>query len=114
MLNLTRRTAVRAQNIRGGPGQGQTQTAKKAIVIRMPDDDAIQRKRERLAAETYEYFWNICPELTEPPSHFLNRCPRHSFIIFLCDRAKKISARSPVFAATVFTCARSSAREIKR
>ena len=30
----------------------------------MADDDAIQRKRERLAAETYEYFWNICPELT--------------------------------------------------
>jgi hypothetical protein len=75
VLNLTRRTAVRAQNIRSGPGQGQTQTAKKAIVIRMPDDDAIQRKRERLAAETYEYFWNICPELTEPPSHFINRGP---------------------------------------
>jgi hypothetical protein len=31
----------------------------------MPDEDAIQRKRERLAAETYRYFWNICPELTE-------------------------------------------------
>jgi hypothetical protein len=31
----------------------------------MPDDDAIRRKRERLAAETYDYFWNICPELTE-------------------------------------------------
>jgi hypothetical protein len=31
----------------------------------MADDDAIQCKRERLAAETYEYFWNICPELTE-------------------------------------------------
>jgi hypothetical protein len=30
----------------------------------MADDDAIQRKRERLAVETYEYFWNICPELT--------------------------------------------------
>jgi hypothetical protein len=30
----------------------------------MPDDDAIERKRERLAAETYEYFWNVCPELT--------------------------------------------------
>src|SRR5712691_3107951 len=30
----------------------------------MPDEDAIQRKRERLAAETYEYFWNVCPELT--------------------------------------------------
>jgi hypothetical protein len=37
---------------------------KKNIVIRMPDDDAIRRKRERLAAETYEYSWNICPELT--------------------------------------------------
>ena len=31
----------------------------------MPDDDAIRRKRGRLAAETYDYFWNICPELTE-------------------------------------------------
>jgi hypothetical protein len=31
----------------------------------MVHDDAIQRKREQLAAETYEYFWNICPELTE-------------------------------------------------
>jgi hypothetical protein len=30
----------------------------------MPDEDAIQRKRERLAAETYEYFWNVCPDLT--------------------------------------------------
>jgi hypothetical protein len=30
----------------------------------MADEDAIQRKRERLAAETYEYFWNVCPELT--------------------------------------------------
>ena len=27
-------------------------------------DEAIQRKRERLAAETHEYFWNVCPELT--------------------------------------------------
>jgi hypothetical protein len=30
----------------------------------MADEDAIERKRERLAAETHEYFWNICPELT--------------------------------------------------
>jgi hypothetical protein len=30
----------------------------------MVEEDAIQRKRERLAAETYEYFWNVCPELT--------------------------------------------------
>ena len=30
----------------------------------MADDDAIQRKRQRLAAEKYEYFWNVCPELT--------------------------------------------------
>jgi hypothetical protein len=30
----------------------------------MADEDAIQRKRERLAAETHEYFWNVCPELT--------------------------------------------------
>jgi hypothetical protein len=30
----------------------------------MADEDAIQRKRERLAAETYKYFWNVCPELT--------------------------------------------------
>ena len=30
----------------------------------MADEGAIQGKRERLAVETYEYFWNICPELT--------------------------------------------------
>jgi hypothetical protein len=30
----------------------------------MLDDDAIQRKRDRLAAGTYEYFWNVCPVLT--------------------------------------------------
>ena len=30
----------------------------------MLDDDAIRRKSDRLAAETYEYFWNVCPELT--------------------------------------------------
>jgi hypothetical protein len=43
----------------------------------MPDDDAIQRKRERLTVEMHEYFWNVCPErtarwkeamLTLPPS----------------------------------------------
>ena len=31
----------------------------------MADEDAIQRKRELLAVETYEYFWNVCPALTE-------------------------------------------------
>jgi hypothetical protein len=31
----------------------------------MADDDAILSKRKRLAAETYEYFWNVCPALTE-------------------------------------------------
>jgi hypothetical protein len=30
----------------------------------MADGGAIQRKRERLAAETCGYFWNVCPELT--------------------------------------------------
>jgi DNA polymerase III delta prime subunit len=30
----------------------------------MADEDAIQRKRERLTAETNEYYWNVCPELT--------------------------------------------------
>ena len=30
----------------------------------MADEEAIQLKREPLAAETYEYFWYICPELT--------------------------------------------------
>jgi hypothetical protein len=30
----------------------------------MADEDAIQRKHKLLAAETYEYFWNVCPELT--------------------------------------------------
>src|SRR5436305_662674 len=31
----------------------------------MADEEAIQRKRERLAAEKHVYFWNVCPELTE-------------------------------------------------
>ena len=30
----------------------------------MADDDAIQRKRDRLTAETRDYFWHTCPELT--------------------------------------------------
>jgi hypothetical protein len=30
----------------------------------MADEETVRRKRERLAAETYEYFWNVCPELT--------------------------------------------------
>jgi len=30
----------------------------------MADEEAIQRKRERLAAETNDYFWHTCPELT--------------------------------------------------
>ncbi|SRR6266404_6017650 len=30
----------------------------------MADDDAIQRKRERLTVQMHEYFWNVCPELT--------------------------------------------------
>src|SRR5260370_28432004 len=30
----------------------------------MPDEDAMQRKRERLTVEMHEYFWNVCPELT--------------------------------------------------
>ena len=30
----------------------------------MADEEAIQRKRERLAIVTYEYFWKACPKLT--------------------------------------------------
>jgi hypothetical protein len=30
----------------------------------MADEDEIQRKRDRLAAETSDYFWHTCPELT--------------------------------------------------
>ena len=30
----------------------------------MADEEEIQRKRERLADETHDYFWNVCPELT--------------------------------------------------
>ena len=41
-----------------------TNAAKRVIVALVADKETIQRKRERLAAETYEYFWNICPELT--------------------------------------------------
>jgi hypothetical protein len=31
----------------------------------MADEDAIQRKRDRLATETNDYFWHTCPALTE-------------------------------------------------
>jgi hypothetical protein len=41
-----------------------TNAAKRVIVALVADKETIQRKRERLAAETYEYFWNICPEVT--------------------------------------------------
>jgi hypothetical protein len=41
-----------------------TNAAKRVIVALVADKETIQRKRERLAAETYECFWNICPELT--------------------------------------------------
>ena len=47
------------------PNRGQTQTVKSAIVSLVADEETIRRKRDRLAADTYEYFWNICPELTE-------------------------------------------------
>ncbi len=47
------------------PNRGQTQTVKSAIVSLVADEETIRRKRDQLAAETYEYFWNICPELTE-------------------------------------------------
>lgn len=38
--------------------------AKSVIVPPVAIEETIQRKRERLTAETYEYFWNVCPELT--------------------------------------------------
>jgi hypothetical protein len=31
----------------------------------MAEAEAIQRKRDRLATETNDYFWHICPALTE-------------------------------------------------
>ena len=43
---------------------GQTQTAKSAIIAHMADAEVIRRKRERLAAEMYAYFWQINKELT--------------------------------------------------
>ena len=58
--------------------QGQTQTVKSAIVPFMPDEEAIELKRERLAAETHEYFWNVCPELTADGSRRCSRCRRPS------------------------------------
>jgi hypothetical protein len=30
----------------------------------MADEDGIQHKHDRLAAETNDYFWHTCPELT--------------------------------------------------
>ena len=38
--------------------------AESVIVILVADEDAIERKRERLTAETNDYFWHTCPELT--------------------------------------------------
>jgi hypothetical protein len=54
----------------------------------------------------FERIVSVCA-LNVPPIFWAvgtlhSRCTRHSFIILLCDRAKKISARCPVFAATVF------------
>jgi hypothetical protein len=45
------------------PASGvRTNAAKRVIGALVADKETIQRKRERLAAETYEYFWNICPD----------------------------------------------------
>src|ERR1700687_63306 len=41
-----------------------TNAANRVLAALVADKETIQRKRERLAAETYEYFWNICQELT--------------------------------------------------
>ena len=41
----------------------------------MADEEAIQRKRERLTAETHEYFWNVCPELTARWKEAMLRLP---------------------------------------
>ena len=41
-----------------------TNAAKRVIVALVADKETIQRKRERLAVEMHEYFWNVCPELT--------------------------------------------------
>jgi hypothetical protein len=38
--------------------------AQSVIVSLVADQETIRRKRERLAAEMHEYFWNVCPELT--------------------------------------------------
>ena len=46
------------------PNSGTDADRESLVVTLMADEEAIQLKRERLAAETYEYFWNICPELT--------------------------------------------------
>jgi hypothetical protein len=38
---------------------------KSAIVTLMGDEEGVQRKHKLLAAETNDYFWHTCPELTE-------------------------------------------------
>jgi hypothetical protein len=38
--------------------------AQSVIVSLVADQETSRRKRERLAAEMHEYFWNVCPELT--------------------------------------------------
>jgi hypothetical protein len=62
-FNLTKRTAVRAQNIRAAHRQRQTQTVKSAIVTLMADEEAIQRKRDLLEIELQRYFGETCPTL---------------------------------------------------
>jgi hypothetical protein len=62
--NLTKRTAVRAQNIRAAHRQGQTHAVKSAIVALMADEEAIRRKHDLLAAAMHEYFWHTGAELT--------------------------------------------------
>ena len=41
------------------PNSGTDADRESLVVTLMADEEAIQLKRERLAAETYEYFWYI-------------------------------------------------------
>jgi hypothetical protein len=57
----------------------------------MPDDDAIQRKSERLTFEKHEYFWNVRPELTARWKQAMLTLPP-SVLQDLCVEAQHLEA----------------------
>jgi hypothetical protein len=62
----------------------------------MADEEVIQLKRERLAFETHEYFWNVCPELGASPPHVpFFSSPENASNLRLVGGAKWIRTAGP-------------------